>query len=606
MSLSPLRHARRLCVLACLLFAASSGADSYTVTWEPELIPDPSLEGMEPKVREQLRTALDEVRRLRRSSWTPEQLGNAYGELGRLYLAYDLTEPAAACLRNAARLASGDLRWTYLLGTVAQTERRLEEAEKAFHAALALDPTHLPSMLRLGDVYLTAGEPGTAASFFHKVLKATSSGPRQEVAAAHAGLARAATARGEPEAAVTHYLAALELQPAASALRYPLALAYRELGDLEAARQQLAQRGTRPPSYPDPIRRELRELATGAGVHLVAGNRALRRNEPEAAAEHYRRAVEANAESAEAHLSLAATLARLGQPEEAAEHYERSLAIDPENPAVHYNLGTLLAAQGRPEASLPHFRTALELAPSYANARFNLATALLDIGKPEEALAHLQRLADSEEESASTRLATARALEQSGRPEEALPLLQAVATDPDVDSEQHLVADRHRARLLAQLGRFDQAAGLYRKLVERFPDEPETRFASLMTLLLAEHYPDAAAALEEATERFPNNLQITHLQARFLATCPEPDLRNGARALQLAQRLFGFRPQPAFAETVAMAHAELGQFDQAIRWQQRLLTQARRAGMTAMLPELERRMAGYEEGRPVRAPWKAR
>lgn len=594
-----------LCFLFGLVIAAQSRAESCTVTWEPHLIPDPSLEGMEPKVREQLQTALEEVRRLRLSDWAPKELGNAYGELGRLYLAYDLTEPATACLRNAARLASEDLRWPYLLGTIAQTERRLEEAEKSFHAALALDPTHLPSMLRLGDVYLTSGEPGTAASFFHKVLK-TSAGPRQEAAAAYAGLARAAIAQNDAQQAVSHYLAALELQPAAAALRYPLALAYRELGDLEAARQQLAQRGLQPPSYPDPIRHELRELATGAGVHLVAGNRALRRNRPEAAAEHYQKAVEANPESAEAHLSLAATLAQLGQTERAAEHYERSLAIDPENPAVHYNLGTLLAARGNPEGSLQPFRSALDLAPSYANARFNLATALLDLGRAEEALPHLERLLGSEEDNPFTRLATARALEQTGRPNEALALLQAVAGDTTVDSEQRLVADRQQARLLAQLGRFDESADLYLQLVERSPDDPETRFASLMSLLLAERYQEAAAALDEATERFPNNLQITHLQTRFLATCPEPDLRNGTRALQLAQRLFGFRPQPAFAETVAMAHAELGQFDQAISWQQRLLTEAQKAGMTSMLPELERRLAEYEKGRPVRAPWRAR
>ena len=140
MSLRSLRHPWRLFVLAGLLLVTPSWADSSTVSWEPERIPDPSLEGMEPKVREQLRTTLDEVRRLRRSSSTPTELGNAYGELGRLYLAYDLTEPAAACLRNASRLADRDLRWAYLLGTIAQAERRLEEAEKSFHAALGLDP----------------------------------------------------------------------------------------------------------------------------------------------------------------------------------------------------------------------------------------------------------------------------------------------------------------------------------------------------------------------------------------------------------------------------------------------------------------------------------
>ena len=51
-----------------------------------------------------------------------------------------------------------------------------------------------------------------------------------------------------------------------------------------------------------------------------------------------------------------------------------------------------------------------------------------------------------------------------------------------------------------------------------------------------------------------------------------------------------------------MACAELGRFEEAIRWQLRVVSQEQkmRAGVSR---ERQKRFELYEQGRPVRAPW---
>lgn len=68
-------------------------------------------------------------------------------------------------------------------------------------------------------------------------------------------------------------------QPEASALRYPLAIAYRELGRLDDARHQLGERWTVAARFADPLIEDLPALVTGSGIHLMFGNRARRRGD---------------------------------------------------------------------------------------------------------------------------------------------------------------------------------------------------------------------------------------------------------------------------------------------------------------------------------------
>ena len=596
-------------------------------------IPAPSLVGMEEAVREQLSTGLDELRQLAGSTEiAAAELAEAYGEMGQIYLAYDLVEPARACLRNAHRLAAADFRWPYLLGAVDQNERHLDAALASYQAALAIEPHNPAALIRTGNTYLARDEPDAARIYFERASVLPGA-----TAAARAGLAKAAVARGDFAAAVSHFEAALTEMPQASALHYPLAIAYRELGDVEAARRHLALRGDVVAPFPDPLTEGLLQLATGAGVHLMLGHRALRLGNAEAAAERFRQALAANPRSAAAHQALGGALAQLGDTESTVRHYSASLAIEPENPQLHYNLGTVLVERGEDEQAIRHFQAALKWLPDYHNARYNLATALAQAGRFAEAEVHYRALLEAEPGDHATRFYLAQTLIRLARHDAAAELLAGlVAEDPgrirarlalaaallangeEIGAAGHLEvvlehaaaepAQRARARLeLARLaarqGRFDEAAQRYAEAVKHQPDDVDARFGEAMALLMAERYPQARRRLEAGLAALPESTGLAHLLARLLAACPRRELRDGERALELARSLFGQRKHPYFAETVAMALAELGRFEEAVAWQRRLIREAERSGGGDLLVRLQSRLALYERQQPCRAPW---
>lgn len=642
----------RMFLLCCLLFAGSAMAE------RPDLLPieEPTIGGMDLSVREQLQSAWGELRHMVADPATPpELLAEAYGGIGQIYLAYDLVTPATAALENALRLAPEDWKTRYLLGSLHQNEGRLREAAELFAEVVSGAPfssgktaenqgflaTRAPSpvelvatWIRLGNVRLDLDQPAAAMTAFNAALGIDSGS-----AAAHAGLGKGAALQGDPTAAAEHFRRALELQPEASALHYHLAIALRELGQTAAARQQLTSRGNVEAAFPDPVAQSVLQLATGSGVHLMFGNRALRQGQIDLAIERYRQALAVNPRSSEVHRSLAAAYERRGDRQQAIEHYSSALALAPDNPSSHYNLGTILVEQGDDEQATRHFLAALRLAPDYDNARFNLAAVLArnglyaralphyetllsressdhairfyaahtlqNLGQHERANALLRQLLQEDAERHRARLALARGLLAEGEVEAARGELHRLLESRGVALEQRRGGHLELARLEAQQQHWDTALQHFGEVLEVDDGNAEAHFGRAMALLLAERYNEAAEALETANRRLPEDRELRHLLARFLATCPVRDLRHGQRALEISFDLLQQQQQQRLdiAQTAAMALAEQGRFDEAIVWQQRLIQQAQQAAPPQVLHQLLEELERYRLGQAVVAPW---
>ena len=122
--------------------------------------------------------------------------------------------------------------------------------------------------------------------------------------------------------------------------------------------------------------------------------------------------------------------------------------------------------------------------------------------------------------------------------------------------------------------------------------------------MLGGSHGEAVRVLEASVELHPDELPLVHLLARVLATAPEAEVRDGERALEIAQRVFATQQSIEHAETIAMALAETGRFADAVAWQRDLVTRARSRLAPGAVAELEARLAQYERGEPVRAPWR--
>ena len=107
---------------------------------------------------------------------------------------------------------------------------------------------------------------------------------------------------------------------------------------------------------------------------------------------------------------------------------------------------------------------------------------------------------------------------------------------------------------------------------------------------------EAHQLLEEGWRVMPESVELLHALARVLATADDPEVRNGERALDLAQRTLRAGTTPSRLETLAMASAEAGLFDEAVRLQRRVIQMMTWDGRLDALPRLEANLARYRAG----------
>jgi tetratricopeptide (TPR) repeat protein len=173
---------------------------------------------------------------------------------------------------------------------------------------------------------------------------------------------------------------------------------------------------------------------------------------------------------------------------------------------------------------------------------------------------------------------------------------KALAQDPDQPTARFQLA-----RLLAVLGRFEEARAEFATVVAAAPQNAAARRGEVTALLLLERYAEARRKLEEGLTALPREGQLAHILARLLATAPDDEVRDGELALRLAQSVYEVKKLYETAETVAMAHAELGQYDEAIELQRGLVAQAESEGDSRQVESLRLRLDSYERSEPWRA-----
>jgi tetratricopeptide (TPR) repeat protein len=112
------------------------------------------------------------------------------------------------------------------------------------------------------------------------------------------------------------------------------------------------------------------------------------------------------------------------------------------------------------------------------------------------------------------------------------------------------------------------------------------------------NYAAALADHEQARSLDPEDPNTLNYLAWIRATCPDDSLRDGTRAVTDAVRACELTNHvfSGFLDTLAAAYAEAGRFEDAIKWQLRVIEMV----PPDEKPEYEQRLAGYREGRPFR------
>jgi Flp pilus assembly protein TadD len=206
----------------------------------------------------------------------------------------------------------------------------------------------------------------------------------------------------------------------------------------------------------------------------------------------------------------------------------------------------------------------LKVTESNALAHNNLGGALAAQGRTEEAISHYREAIRIDPKLVSGHNNLGVALMKTGKPEEAIAHYQeALRIDPE-----NAAARTNLGSSLKAKGRVEEAITQYQEAARIKSDDP----------------------------RPYNNL------AWIRATHPDPRFRDGARAVEFAEKacgLWGYK-DPGFLDTLAAAYAEAGRFPEAVATAQKAVSLAASLGSREVVREFEERLQGYEAGCPYR------
>ncbi len=187
-----------------------------------------------------------------------------------------------------------------------------------------------------------------------------------------------------------------------------------------------------------------------------------------------------------------------------------------------------------------------------------------------------------------------------GNLDEAISLLEAAVDLRPENSPAH----ENLAKALLQKGQVADALVHYRKLLELQPDNIEVHNIVGTVLIQQGQAREAVEEWQKVLAVQPDNGNAMSNLAWVFATSPDDSLRNGAKAVQLAEealRISGGRI-PIIFRTLAAAYAETGRFSEAIQTAQRGIESANGQGNSGLATELQGNIALYQGGSPLRDP----
>jgi tetratricopeptide (TPR) repeat protein len=241
---------------------------------------------------------------------------------------------------------------------------------------------------------------------------------------------------------------------------------------------------------------------------------------------------------------------------DAVIEFRKAVAAKPDSVTARINLGAALTQVGDVDGAIQQFEKALRLDPGSVNAHYNVAVLLAGQNKHELAISHLRSVLSVDENDLNARFLLARELKNTERLDQALEEYARVVQ-----------TDSNREDALLDYVKLLHRKGLFKQALE---------------------------TLEKAHAQYPQKGRTVVLLAYLLAASPDVTLRSGARALDLAQRVYSASNTAPHGALVALALAELGRCNEAADWQRRMIAIAERDGNTDLLEKLRSSLKLYE------------
>jgi tetratricopeptide (TPR) repeat protein len=235
----------------------------------------------------------------------------------------------------------------------------------------------------MADAWSDLNESDKAAAAYREVA----SMPGLEAPALF-GLGQIALLRRDYANAIDDFSKALQLDPAATRIHYPLAQALHAVKRDAEAREHLALRGDRLPAVKDPLVEELDAMKNSASRYFTRAMKAIQDRDYEAAAAAFAQGLDTEPDNATARVSYARALYLTNRKTDARQALERAVALQPDNTLGLFLLGVLSDEAGDAAGAENYYQRVLEHEPGHGGAHFFLANHYWRQGDYSDAARH--------------------------------------------------------------------------------------------------------------------------------------------------------------------------------------------------------------------------
>ena len=274
------------------------------------------------------------------------------------------------------------------------------------------------------------------------------------------------------------------------------------------------------------------------------------------AVSHWSELIRSDPDDFAAYIARGLAYRELREYEKAIADYTEAIRLDPKSVAAHLDRGSVWSKKREYDKAIADFTEAIRLDPKYAGAYTNRGAAWQSRGDYDKAIANYN---------------------------------EAIRLDP-----KDAVLYYNRGHAWQSKDDFDQAIKDYSKALQLDPKFTAAYYNRGRASEYKGKYDDAIADYNEAIRGDPKYARAYNARAWVWASCPDKRFRDGKQAVVSALRSCELDPANAasYIGTLAAAYAEVGDFENAVKWQLSVIQVAPASDKTSLQTRLDLFRAG--------------
>jgi len=500
---------------------------------------------------------------------------DAYYGLGATYFDAKKYNEAAEAFKYVVEKQPDDIDAIEALGLANERLGRYSEASENYKQSIIINP---PKKYKtLGFTYTMSGNYEEAIDSCKKALELDPNNAKL-----YSNLGFAYTLSGRYEDAIKSCLQAISIDSESADAYYWLGYAYNDMGNYEEAIET--------------YQKVLKIDSQYADAYCGLGNIYAVLNEYEDAISFYNKAlkIEPNPNDDITYNQLGNAYLKLERNTEAIDSFRNSIRINNNWKVPYQNLGNTYLNLGKYEEAIKCYKQAIAIDPNFAVAYGELGHACLELDRYVEAVTAYKQAIVIDPNCARAHYGIGTCYSALGQSEKAMIAYEkAITTGPN----DVFVLDQVGVAYV-ELDQNAKAVPLFQKAIRIDPNDVEVLANLGFTYGKLRQYDKEIETLEQCIRLKSDYAHAYYRLAYLYATCPNEQFRDGRKAIELAEaacKLTDYK-RGSYLSTLAAAYAENGDFDKAIKYQEKAIGLAD----SNVRAEYTKRLEAYKANKPWR------